>query len=264
VAAGAQVTAWRPAVSGVTEVFHARFVDHVYPMHTHEAWTLLLIDAGAVRYDLDGHEHAALDSEVTLLPPHVPHDGQAATPYGFRKRVLYLEPALLGEDLIGAAVDRPEMADAVLRQRISQLHGALARPGEELEAESRLALIRDRLRWHLARRGAGSGRAAQADPALADRFRALLDARAPLGVSLSEASRVLAAHPAHLVRVFSREHGIPPHRYLTGRRVDLARRLLLDGRPPADVATAAGFYDQSHLTRHFTRMLGVSPARYTR
>ena len=105
-AAGAQVTAWRPAVSGVTEVFHARFVDHVYPMHTHEAWTLLLIDAGAVRYDLDGHEHAALDSEVTLLPPHVPHDGQAATPYGFRKRVLYLEPALLGEDLISAAVDR--------------------------------------------------------------------------------------------------------------------------------------------------------------
>jgi hypothetical protein len=89
VAAGAQVTAWRPVVSGVTEVFHARFVDHVYPMHTHEAWTLLLIDAGAVRYDLDGHEHAALDSEVTLLPPHVPHDGQAATPYGFRKRVLF-------------------------------------------------------------------------------------------------------------------------------------------------------------------------------
>jgi transcriptional regulator GlxA family with amidase domain len=55
---------------------------------------------------------------------------------------------------------------------------------------------------------------------------------------------------------------MPPHLYLTGRRVDMARRMLLAGMRPADVATAAGFYDQPHLTRHFRRMLGTSPARY--
>jgi AraC-like DNA-binding protein len=75
---------------------------------------------------------------------------------------------------------------------------------------------------------------------------------------------VLGAHPSHLVRVFGREFGMPPHRYLTGRRVDLARHLLLDGRRPAEVATAAGFYDQAHLTRHFRRLLGTSPARFVR
>ncbi|MDT7629912.1 MAG: hypothetical protein QOI50_1842 [Pseudonocardiales bacterium] len=258
----AEVTAWRPDVPGVTEVFHAHFVDHAYPAHTHDAWTLLIVDDGAVRFDLDRHHHGALRSQVTLLPPHVAHDGRAATPHGFRKRVLYLDTDLLGAELIGAAVDRPGWADPALRLRIHQLHDALAQPGELLAAQSRLALIQERLRQQLLGRVAVPPVAR--DPGLADLLRDLLDAHVVDGVTLDEAARRLHAHPTHLVRAFTHRHGMPPHRYLTGRRVELARRLLLDGRRPAEVATEAGFYDQSHLTRHFARMLGTSPARFGR
>ena len=255
-----EVTAWRPPVPGIAEVFHAHFTDHAYPSHTHDAWTLLLVDDGAVRYDLDRREHHARHGLVTLLPPHVPHDGRSATPAGFRQRVVYLDTAALGLDLVGAAVDRPAFPDPVLRRRVHQLHGVLLRPGEELQAESRLALIRDRLGQHLRRQV--SAAAPVRDRGLAGRLRDLLDARVAGGVALDEAARELGAHPTQLVRAFTREFGMPPHRYLTGRRVDLARRLLLDGRRPAEVATAAGFYDQAHLTRHFRRVLGTSPARY--
>jgi AraC-like DNA-binding protein len=55
-----------------------------------------------------------------------------------------------------------------------------------------------------------------------------------------------------------------PHQYLTSRRIDLARRLLLDGVPPALAAAEAGFYDQPHLNRHFRHILGTSPGRYAR
>ena len=112
------VRAWRPAVPGVAEVFHAHFVDHVYPSHTHDAWTLLVVDDGAVRYDLDRHEHGALGASVTLLPPHVPHDGRSATPGGFRKRVVYLDDPFEGTDLVGRAVDNPTLDDAVLRAQV--------------------------------------------------------------------------------------------------------------------------------------------------
>jgi AraC-like DNA-binding protein len=259
---GETVTAWRPDLPGVTEVFHARFTEHAYPAHTHDAWTLLIIDDGAVRYDLDRHQHGALRSLVTLLPPHVPHDGRAATEAGFRKRVLYLETALLDTELIGRAVDRPGWADPVLRQRVHQLHRVLARPGETLEGQSRLALIVERLGQRL--RGQPGRPRAALDPGVADRLRDLLDAHLTDGLSLDEAAAWLGAHPTHLVRAFSQAHGMPPHRYLTGRRVDLARRLLLAGQPPAQVAVHAGFYDQSHLTRHFTRMLGTTPGRFAR
>ncbi|MGW5770940.1 AraC family transcriptional regulator [Streptomyces longwoodensis] len=262
-AARQEVTAWRPRVRGVTEVFHARFTEYAYPMHVHDAWTLLIVDDGAVRYDLERHEHGTPHDTVTLLPPHVPHNGAPATPHGFRKRVVYLDASVLGEDLIGAAVDGPDLRDAPLRRRVGQLHTALARPGDELEAESRLTFVAEHLRARLDERLRPTGRDAR-DPALARRLRELLDARVTDGVTLEEAARLLHAHPAHLVRAFSGAYGIAPHQYLTSRRVGRARRLLLDGLPPGEVATTAGFFDQAHLTRHFRKLVGVPPGRYRR
>lgn len=231
-------------------------------MHTHETWTLLIVDNGMVRYDLDRHEHGALDQTVTLLPPHVSHNGRSVTPDGFRKRVLYLDASQLEESLIGLAVDSPVLDDPLLRHRIHQLHLALEHQGDELEAESRLALVSERLRDHLRRRV--ESRARVQDAGIAHRLRELLDERFVQGVSLQEASETLHVHPAHLVRVFSREFGMGPHQYLTGRRVALARGLLLHGMPPRQVAATAGFYDQPHFNRHFKRLLGVSPGRYAR
>ncbi|MET9777396.1 AraC family transcriptional regulator [Streptomyces sp. NPDC006367] len=254
------VSAWRPRVPGVVEVFHAHYTAYSYPMHVHDAWTLLVVDDGAVRYDLDRHEHGTPHDTVTLLPPHVPHNGSPAGPDGFRKRVLYLDTSLLGEELIGRAVDAPVLRDPVLRRRVGQVHAALARPGDELEAESRLTLIGERLHGHLLRRE--EPRPPRPDPVLARRLRELLDERVVEGVGLEEAGRLVSAHPAHLVRAFGAAYGIAPHQYLMSRRVGMARRLLLAGRAPADVAGAAGFYDQAHLTRHFKRLVGVTPGRY--
>jgi AraC-like DNA-binding protein len=258
------VSAWRPRVPGVVEVFHAHFTGYAYPMHVHDVWTLLIVDDGAVRYDLDRHEHGTPHDTVTLLPPHVPHNGSPATPHGFRKRVLYLDSGRLDDGLIGAAVDRPDFRDPVLRLRVGQLHSVLARPGDELEAASRLALLGDRLRT-LLRPYSGTNETTQLprpDRPLARRLRELLDERVTSGLSLDDAARLVHAHPAHLVRAFSGAYGIAPHQYLMARRVERARRLLLDGDAPSAVAAATGFYDQAHLTRNFRRLVGVTPGRY--
>jgi AraC-like DNA-binding protein len=255
------IRAWRPAVAGVVEVLHAHFPEHAYPSHTHDTWTLLVVDTGAVRYGLDRHEHGALRNVVTLLPPHVPHDGRSVDASGFRKRVVYLEHDALDVRRVGAAVDQPGWADGPLRDEIHRLHEALAAPGEAFEAENRLALVRDRLDRHL---GTPVGARPLADVPLARRLRDLLDARVVDGLTLAEASVLLDAHPTHLVRSFGAEFGIAPHRYLTGRRLDLARRQLLSGRRAAEVAAAVGFHDQAHLTRHFKRLLGVTPAAFAR
>lgn len=267
-AAGEAVTAWRPQrVPGITEVLHARFVRHRYPLHAHSTWTVLIVDDGAVRYDLDRRPHGTEEAPVTLLPPLVAHDGRAAGGSGFRKRVLYLDAAALdagasGTDgLVGPAVDRPGVADPLLRRRLDELHRALAVPGEELHAESRLALVAERLARHLDPT-AGPGPVPPTD--LAGRLRDLLDSRLVDGVTLAEAGRLLHAHPGHLVRTFSRRFGLPPHRYLDARRVERARSLLLDGTPPAAAAAAVGFHDQAHLHRRFVRLVGVTPGRYAR
>ncbi|MFE0137849.1 helix-turn-helix domain-containing protein [Streptomyces sp. NPDC059037] len=256
-----EISAWRPPVAGIVEVFHAHFTEHTYPMHVHDAWTLLIVDDGAVRYDLERHEHGTPGDTVSLLPPQVPHNGSPATPDGFRKRVLYLDMTQLDASFIGPAVDGPDLVDPVLRRRVGQLHAALARRGDELEAESRLALIAERLRGHLRPRLTTG---TTGPSGVAQNLRELLDERLLDGVTLAEAARLVHAHPTHLVRAFSGAFGIAPHQYVMSRRVDRARSLLLAGQPPGEVATAAGFYDQSHLTRHFKRVVGIAPGRYAR
>lgn len=253
------VRAWRPHVTGVREVLHARFPRHAYPSHTHDTWTLLVVDAGTVVYGLERDEHSTLASQVTLLPPHVPHDGRAATEAGFRKRVIYLDVDTLGSHRVGRAVAHPGWRDAALRTAVHRLHEALRHPGDAFEAEGRLGLVTERLAAHLDRR---QEPATRRDPGLARRLQGLLDSRLVEGISLADASAMLGASPTHLVRAFRHETGMPPHRYLTGRRLDRARALLLEGHRAAEVAVATGFHDQAHLTRHFRRLLGVPPGVY--
>ncbi|QIG42860.1 AraC family transcriptional regulator [Nocardioides anomalus] len=248
-----RVRAWRPAVPGLAEVLHAHFDAHAYPAHVHESWTVLLVDAGGVDYTLDGRAQQAVAQRVTVLPPYVSHDGRSASPGGFDKRVLYVDERWLPASLTGAALRHPSFDDPGLARAVSAVHASLADP---LEAESRLALVTERIAGHLSAAGPSPDR----DPGLARLVRARLDTDHP--PTLDALARELGTHPSHLVRVFRREHGLPPHRYVVGRRLDRARRLLLDGVPAAEVAVAVGFHDQSHLTRHFRALLGTTPGRF--
>lgn len=253
-----QVRAWHPDVPAVREVLHATFEQHAYPAHTHDAWTVLLIDDGAVAYELDRAPHHAVPASLTLLPPDVPHDGRSAVAgRSFRKRVLYLEPSWLPAGAVDAAVARPTTADPRALAALADVHAALGAPGDALAAECGVHALHDLVQEHL-----GTPPGSTRDAPLARRLRGLLDDRLAESFTIVEAAQVLGAHPSHLVRAFSQAYGIPPHRYVTGRRVDRARRLLLAGHPPAEAAAASGFHDQAHLTRHFRRLLGTTPAAF--
>jgi transcriptional regulator GlxA family with amidase domain len=66
----------------------------------------------------------------------------------------------------------------------------------------------------------------------------------------------------HFSALFRRCVGTSPYRYVSAVRVARVRKLLDDGVSIAAAASAAGFYDQSHLTRHFKSLLGVTPGQY--
>ena len=253
-----RVRAWQPALAGVSEVLHAHFTEHSYPAHVHEQWTVLLVDSGGVDYTLDRTRQQAVAGRVTVLPPYVCHDGRAASPGGFDKRVLYVDERWLPERLTGAALRSPDA------HRPGPGPGGLgAARGARLaggRARGRVAAGAGRRADHRAPRPDRARRPpTAATPGLARLVRDRLDDDAP---SLEQLARELGTHPSHLVRVFGREYGLPPHRYVVGRRLDRARPLLLAGMPIAEVAAVTGFHDQSHLTRHFRALLGTTPGAF--
>ena len=84
------------------------------------------------------------------------------------------------------------------------------------------------------------------------------------GPSLAQLAAVAGLSPYHFARQFKAATGLPPHEYVIARRVARAQQLLEAGTDLslAEVAAHAGFSDQSKLSQHFKRRVGVTPGRF--
>jgi AraC-like DNA-binding protein len=183
--------------------------------------------------------------------------------------MLYPDPSLLREaagDLSGRARPIPFFAEPVvhdssLARELLGLHAALEAGVEPLERQTRLLDFLARLIQRHADTPHLETRLAP-EPSVVRRLRDYLDDHANAPVTLAELAELAGMSAFHTLRVFTRATGMPPHAYLTQRRVAHARSLLTQRLPVAQVAARAGFYDQSHLTRHFKRIVGVTPGQY--
>ena len=81
-------------------------------------------------------------------------------------------------------------------------------------------------------------------------------------LSLAELARQRDTNPFTLLRRFKEATGITPHAFRLNRRIDRAKELLQSGMEIADVALQCGFYDQSHLHRHFKALTAMTPRQY--
>ena len=79
-------------------------------------------------------------------------------------------------------------------------------------------------------------------------------------ISLGELASHVKLSQSHFSHLFRQSTGKSPYQFLIQQRIDRAQKLLLeDNMAIADVAISVGFYDQSHLSRHMRKLLGISP-----
>lgn len=98
-------------------------------------------------------------------------------------------------------------------------------------------------------------------PAMQNRVCEFIESHLCEKISLEELSSMAGLSPHHFARAFQQSLGAPPHRYLLRRRLEHVEKMLQDTQlPVAEIALSLGFADQSHLTRHFRRMTGMSPS----
>lgn len=83
-------------------------------------------------------------------------------------------------------------------------------------------------------------------------------------ISLNELAELTELSKYHLLRLFTRQKGISPYRYLETIRINHAKRLLEQGLLPIEVAAQTGFSDQSHFTNFFKKLIGLTPKQYRR
>lgn len=244
------------------------------PKHAHEEYQfgLSLNFPGEYRYR--GTSHAVPVGSLSVIHPgevhsaRDPQDRQIPAEY----RMLYANPDLLGtaaSEISGRETaglpffPNPTMRDKTLARDYLKLHVALEGSASRLEKDSRLLSVLARFIQRHADTPS-SPRLAGEERRAIKQVREYLEDNHADNVSLEELSRLANLSPFHLTRVFGEQVGMPPHAYQTQVRVARARELLLRGWPIARTAFETGFADQSHLTRHFKRLVGVTPGSYAK
>jgi AraC-like DNA-binding protein len=255
---------------GAVDLMHARYVTQVFAPHFHEGYCLGVIESGALGFRYRGENVVAPAGAVNLAVPGEVHTGQAAEATGWTYRMFYLEAGMLAavaSQMAGKKAPLPfiragVLFDGDLARMIHRLHRQMTDAGTPLlEKEAGLMeVLTHMIRRHCRPRPAAlpSGREPGAVESATDYIHAHYDR----DISVRELAEVTGLSTFHFIRVFHRQMGLPPHAYLTQVRVRQARHLLSSGETPVQAAVGAGFFDQSHLTRHFKRILGVTPGRY--
>ena len=238
--------------------------NRAFPRHSHDGYGIGVLLFGAHRsWSGRGSVEGTPGDIITVNPGEI-HDGLPVAGAVRGWRMLYLDPAAMRRqttdeehgdiDLAHPALRDPEAA-ALLLRAFARLDAHAPEP-LAIE-ESVVAAVSHIVRHHGAQRATRSTRAAPIARALQS-----LDEAPERPASLAELAALAGVSRFQLLRGFAREVGATPHAYLVQRRVGLARLALKAGAAPADAAAAAGFADQSHLTRAFVRQFGVTPARY--
>jgi AraC-like DNA-binding protein len=151
--------------------------------------------------------------------------------------------------------------DAAVFKAHDRFYRSLERPATALERQT---LFANAVRGLLASSfGLRTKKLPGADGADAvDRARSYIESHFARNVGLEELATVAGMSRFQLLRAFKAKVGCGPHAFLIDRKLARARELLAQGQTPADTAAEVGFSDQSHLTRHFKRFFGATPARY--
>jgi AraC-like DNA-binding protein len=253
------------------EVMSARWVEHSFAPHMHDFYAVSLNYGGRGAFDCRGEIRDARPGTCNLIAPGEMHTGHATSGEGWSYRNLYIETNLM--EMLLRSVDwhgppdvrfkSPLVRDPILAARLAEAFASLTDSNSLLQNESALLCVVLRLITHhfVPNR---SVRDPGREHAAVLRVKDWIDANSERNVSICSLAGLAGISPYYLVRAFHRQVGIPPHKYQTVVRVNRARKFLASGVAISEVATRAGFFDQSHLNRCFKRTLGVTPGRYTR
>ena len=261
----------RAAAFGGFDILRATYTRHSFSPHFHGTYAIGVITRGACAMKCRGSTYLLQAGHVILLSPGEVHTGEQVGHEGWSYRMMFppasaviaaarVDPAALARgDLI--SFRSPVVNDRALARWLLGYYDALSGSTGPIQQEAmtvRVLATLVEMHAELRREPPRATRHAM------QQVRDYMDVHCVEPLTLAEISRVAGLSCFYVVRQFHATFGLPPHAYLGMLRLERARTLLREGMPIAQAAVAAGFSDQSHLTRFFRRVFGMTPGVYAR
>ena len=255
---------WRvPHLRGL-ELLQATFTTHSFPKHFHESYGIGLCDRGSGIIYCHGTKYIAPPQHLIFFHPGEVHSGYANEQNPWTYRMIYLDVSVISEVIedYGQTISFPQttFANRSISHFFSHAHQLFSQSASKLEHDELLQGFVKKLREQ-----AGilpkTYLNFQENKAI-KLIREYLEENYQENVSIRKLCRLTGWSPSYLVTTFHQKLGIPPHSYQMQVRIQRAKKQLLTNKPLAQVALDVGFCDQSHLTRCFKRVIGVTPGVY--
>jgi AraC family transcriptional regulator len=257
---------------------HHRTDEIVYPGGVLEHAVICRTGNGSKAWQAIGTRmkcHVFQRGSITIVPARQPCSWRWRDQEG-RSMVLGLRPQFLQKVALESCDLEPAYVELVPRADIRDPHiewiaarlldeVVQAGPGGRVYAESLAQVLAIHLLRNYAVATARPGKAHGLPRATLQRLADYLRANLAENITLAELAAVAGLSSFHFARSFRKATGLAPHQYLIRLRVERARELLQQKQADkslAAVAAEVGFYDQSHLSRHFRRIVGVTPLRF--
>lgn len=259
---------WRDEGFRGLSLLHAELTDQEFPPHVHEALVVVATEEGGASVRCGGRSERARPASILVCNPGEPHSGSMGSSILWRYRGFYFEARALDRlqdslSISGQPYFRHcALSDPALVRAFLSLHRTLeSRTTDAFQAEELMVRTMGLL---YARHGDGKTHAVPTgrNRLLLERARAILQQRFPEPLQLSDVAEALDMNPFQLIGLFKREFGLTPYALLTQIRLNAACSMMKRGRPIAESAILAGFYDQAALTKHFRSRFAVTPAQY--
>lgn len=258
---------WRPLEIKSLELHVGTSFQHSYPRHWHDEYYISAITAGAGRFFYRGKDHIATPGTLVLVAPGEVHTHSDCSG-GRSFRSLHMAPSFVAQvdsELLRsrdalANFQSTVISDPGTLSLFLKLHNSLERSGTLLHHETLMLSLFTQLSRDFNRRAYNSSLAGRECVAVR-RAVQFLQEHYNESISLRSLADLGNLSPYYFNRVFSRTIGMPPHAYQIQLRIMFAKSLL-KAWPIASVAALTGFVDQSHFTRQFKRLVGVTPAQY--
>lgn len=249
--------------AGPIRVTYARFPAHgEIPAHAHDRACIPVMLSGSFDLSFRGRPAIQCDEGTTAVEPvgdcHCNRMGTAGAV------VLVLQPDASVAD---SHRDLHEFLDGIRLLRRPDLHGlGLRMAGEVADPDPFTTTALEGMALELMARAARAARTRErVPPPWLRRAEDMLRARHADPLTIADVARECRVHPAHLSRTFRAHFGVSVGEFVRMRRVEWAAgQLRATTAPIAEIATRAGFSDQSHFTRRFRERMGATPERWRR
>jgi AraC-like DNA-binding protein len=244
------------------ELAAARFVDHRFSPHRHDTYAVGCTLGGVQSFNYLGDAYHSLAGDVFVLHPDELHDGRPGTDAGYSYRIAYVLPALIA---MASSWNRlpfvpsPVSRNPILARAVTAVLDLDMTDDDDLGYVEAIAALADAL---IMFSDAPRSPATQVDVPKMHRIREQIADLVPRRIGVAELEREHEIDRFALARQFRSLFGVTPRRFITLRRLDMVARSIRHGCGLADAALAAGFADQSHMTRAFRDAFGMSPGQW--